>query len=677
MVHKPARNPQRRPIPPRPRPAMRKTRASGTALLLGFLAAFGVTIGLIARMGPRPAARPTEISHASVEPRAAAKTEPQAPSPVAPKAADTDPVDSEDVEWAAEMREAAERKRLAAEQAEREEARRAEEEAARVRAAEQAQARVEDERRGFPRLLAEVEILVGSHQYGKALSRIDEIVAGLTSDELLASLAPYREEAERAARLLDTFVRQARVGGLGDPANALGTGMQVAGADADQVHLEAKGVRASIRWRNLTTAQLFDLLRRSRLDATGRYDLACFAIDGSPRDLGEPAARILFSLSSAGDARAKADIDRAMARLRGMPELPEGGFVAHGGRLVTVAERDNLKRGLVEFLGSWMTPVDRRHRERGEFPVTLASGDVRWVKEAKELEKLGLIYYAKRDRWFTPAEYARLRLDWDDAFETETAHYHLRTNISEEFLARIGRILEEAYGVYRERLGMEPQGGEKPWIYLFRSREDYERYCLASKDKGYDKHLSSGGFADAARRFGCGYGIDGHEAVLVETTLHEGAHLFFGLATAYVVPSWYAEGTATAFECYVWDDAKGTLDVTPFNRSMARRLKQDIAAGTALSLSAVLAGDAHEANDGGMESSQRFYSAAWGLYYYLHHAESPLVSEGLKKLEAAQTSGEFSGSAASASAMFQEAFGDPVAFEEGWRAFILALPVEP
>ena len=117
--------------------------------------------------------------------------------------------------------------------------------------------------------------------------------------------------------------------------------------------------------------------------------------------------------------------------------------------------------------------------------------------------------------------------------------------------------------------------------------------------------------------------------------------------------------------------------MTPLNRFMARRLKQDIAAGTGLSLSAVLAGDAHEANDGGNEASQRFYSSAWGLFYYLQHAESPLVREGMKKLEAAQASRGFSGSPASAAAMFQEALGDPVAFEAGWRAFILSLSVEP
>lgn len=677
MVRKPARTPQRRSIPQRPRPAKAEPRAYGTALLIGFLLVFGVTIGLIARMGDRPVSKTTEMTSASIEPKVVAKAVPTPPEPSQAAPAETDVVEAEDDAWVAEMNETAERKRLAEELAKRQEEARLAEEAARARAEKAAQARTEDERRGFPRLLAEVEILVGSHQYEKALARIAGIQADLTSQDLLASLAPYREEAERAARLLDTFIRQAAAGGLGDPANALGTGMRVVGADDDQVRLEAKGASASVRWTSLTTAQLFDLVRRSKLDAAGRYDLACFAIDGAPRDLAEPAARILFSLAASNDARPKADIDRAMARLRGMPALPEGGFVAHGGRLVTVAERDKLKKGLVEFLGSWMTPGDKRHREGGEFPVTLADGDVKWVKDAKQLEKLGLVYYAKRDRWYTPEEYARLRLDWDDAYETETAHYRLRTNVGEEFLTRIGRILEEAYGVYREQMGMEPQAGEKPWMYLFRSREDFERFCLASKDKGYDTHLSAGGFADPARKFACGYGIDGQESVIVETTLHEGAHLFFGLATDYAVPSWYAEGTATGFECYTWDDAQGRLDVTQLNRFMARRLKQDIAAGTGLSLSAVLAGDAHEANDGGNEASQRFYSAAWGLFYYLHHAESPLVREGLKKLEAAQASRGFSGSPASAEAMFREALGDPVAFEAGWRAFILALPVEP
>ncbi len=677
MVRKPARTPQRRPIPQRPRPAKATPRSKGTALLISFLAVFGMVVGLIARMGGHPVSESTEMTHASIEPKAVAEAKPTSHEPPQAVPAETDVVEAEDDAWVAEMREAAERKRLAEELARKQEEARLAEEAARARAEEADHASAEEERRGFPRLLGEVGVLVGSHQYGKALARIAEIQAGLTSKDLLASLAPYREEAERAARLLDTFIRQAGEGGLGDTANALGTGMRVVGADDAQVHLEAKGARASVRWTNLTTAQLFDLLRRSRLDDAGRYDLACFAIDGSPRELGEPAARILFSLASKDDACPKDAVDRAMARLRGMPHLPEGGFVAHGGRLVTVAERDNLKKGLVEFLGSWMTPDDRRHRERGEFPVTLASSGVKWVKDARELEKLGLVYYAKRDRWYTPEEYARLRLDWDDAFETETAHYHLRTNVGEEFLAKIARILEAAYGEYRERLGMEPKAAEKPWVYLFRSREDFERYCLGNKDKGYDKHLSSGGFADSARRFGCGYGIDGHESVVVETALHEGAHLFFGMSAGYAVPSWYAEGTATAFECYVWDDAKGTIEVSPLNRPLARRLKQDLAAGTALSLSAVLAGDAHEANDGGLESSQRFYSAAWGLFYYLHHAESPQVREGLKKLKAAQASGDFSGSSASAEGMFRDALGDPVAFEAGWRAFILALPAEP
>ena len=113
MVRKPARTPQRRPIPQRPRPAKATPRAYGTALLIGFLVVFGVTIGLIARMGDRPALKSTEMTHASIEPKAVAKTEP--PSQVEPEPTETDIVEAEDDAWVEEMREAAERKRLAAE----------------------------------------------------------------------------------------------------------------------------------------------------------------------------------------------------------------------------------------------------------------------------------------------------------------------------------------------------------------------------------------------------------------------------------------------------------------------------------------------------------------------------------------------------------------------------------
>ncbi|MBI5366866.1 MAG: hypothetical protein HZA54_07500, partial [Planctomycetes bacterium] len=355
--------------------------------------------------------------------------------------------------------------------------------------------------------------------------------------------------------------------------------------------------------------------------------------------------------------------DYLAARL-GVP-VPPGGFVVWQNRLVSTEEKTQREAGHVRWAGLWITKDELVNFAQKGF----VKQDGRWLPKA-EADLLAQGYRKYKDKWYTREELAALHADWENAWELETAHFAIRTNNPEEFLAELAAILEEDYRNCKEVFGKEPSG-KKMNVYAFRTFEDYRNWCIKEKAEA---QLRAHGYAIGARNYCCGYDALKSKDSFLSTMVHEGCHLFY--ARAYPgsdAPSWYHEGMATNFEGYTWDGKKLALNFV--SKWRLPWIKQALKTGNYMPLAQFLDGDAGAAINKGVADSTLFYSTAWSLFYFLNHTDSPDLKVKWQKLRDLYDSGAGRAQKLSPSGLFKSVFGDDLgALEAAWKAATLAIP---
>jgi len=136
------------------------------------------------------------------------------------------------------------------------------------------------------------------------------------------------------------------------------------------------------------------------------------------------------------------------------------------------------------------------------------------------------------------------------------------------------------------------------------------------------------------------------------------------------VPHWLNEGLATMFEAGLLES--GALRVDAPNRPALKKLKSDLKGGQPLALTELLAADQQSflvAHDTSSEQSNRHYSYAWGLVYYLTFEKDLLDSPALLRYVAPDAK------TIPPVARFEGLVGMPLAqFEKAWREYIATLP---
>jgi regulator of replication initiation timing len=134
------------------------------------------------------------------------------------------------------------------------------------------------------------------------------------------------------------------------------------------------------------------------------------------------------------------------------------------------------------------------------------------------------------------------------------------------------------------------------------------------------------------------------------------------------VPSWLNEGLAVAFEEGLLES--GSLRLGAPNRAALGCLKADLAGDSPLSLDRLLASTARDfvVPQGLSAKSNRNYSYAWGLAYYLTFDENVLGTKALDEYVAKAASHE------PPAARFEKLSGKALGqFEEQWRKFVMGL----
>ena len=187
-------------------------------------------------------------------------------------------------------------------------------------------------------LLADADAKAGTRRFGPALAALDEA----------KNLSLGSAEGDRvAARHADLVLAQE---GLASLARTIRehpdrfTGIEIApkypaslvDADDEFVTAAVPGGRTKVRWASFDAAKTALLVEAARLAPKDGLPLAALLHEVGAA---EAAERTLFQVATGGGDKAAADA--RLARWRGEP-VPAGGYVVHGGRLVSSGEKDRL-----------------------------------------------------------------------------------------------------------------------------------------------------------------------------------------------------------------------------------------------------------------------------------------------------------------------------------------------
>ncbi|MBI5366374.1 MAG: hypothetical protein HZA54_05020 [Planctomycetes bacterium] len=566
-------------------------------------------------------------------------------------------------------KDAEEAARRAAEEKEREAA----ETARRAAAAEAARAAqrkaLDDATVEFDRFVPEIENFVRFFAYAQAISEYEKYRATLAFPELTKRvddrIAQLRildgvhrrlKQAINERKLADDTIR------YGEADEPQKKEAKISAATDDYYEITFPGGSLRMRWAYLRPLDLYELYRRMTLAPTEQVALGIFCYESElPYQ-----ASALFVAALGKDAAVKPGLDAYVAAKRGIP-MPPGGFIPYQGLLVTPEERDNYERGLIKCGSLWIKPEEVAYVQKG----WVRQSDGKWIPR-NEAELIAKGYRKFKDKWYTAEELAVVRQKWENAWELDTQHYHIRSNTTEAWTRELGDCLEQAWLVFKEHFGGEPKAGKPMQISAFRTFEDYRNFCIEQKAEAL---IPAAGHTNAGKNYASGYSKSGDKELLA-TMIHEGAHLFYGRTWSDLSPSWYHEGMATFFEGYTWDKKKLVFHhVSPYRLSW---LKPAFQKNQYLPLAELLQGDAIASIHKGARDSTLFYAEAWALYYWLNRSGNAALKAKFDDLAQRYRTRAFGDSVmkpAGALASFTQCLGDDVAaLEAEWKKFILELP---
>ncbi|MBI4616480.1 MAG: hypothetical protein HY720_22915 [Planctomycetes bacterium] len=531
-----------------------------------------------------------------------------------------------------------------------------------------------------------------------ALERHMALLEVLRLDDLAARVRDALFEARGEAALFDRLLSAVNDGRLvRRPVWRTASGsfeVELSGATREGVLAAFPEGEVRIEWKRIDPSGYHEFCSALALTVGERYFLGGYCLD---RGLEGLARREWVQVLRSGPTELRERVNRRLARHLGI-DLPLGGFVVHESRIVTFEEKAHLDKGLVFFKGEWVTPAERDRtraglvqyrgrwmgkRERDALAALEAQESYRAREEgfAKERGRWvyrfqkeigGELYLSVHGRFHEAREARELRSQWENAWKLRTEHYDLVTNCSEKFATEWADFMEEAWKAYASYFDVEAK--RRFELYAFRTFEDYRKYCM---ETGNEAQLQAAGFADSAQRRGVGWSASAQDKILLETMIHEAAHLYhFDVLGSLDLPSWYYEGTAELFQGFRWDRAKGVLELDYLPASNLAHLKSRIFAGSPVQIEDLIRGDAHQAIAQGPSTAMDFYAGSWGLMYFLEHVEEPrirpLAAELLRKLQSGGFPGARGGTAGRDP--ITKTFGpDLKGFQEMWEAFLKGL----
>ncbi len=499
---------------------------------------------------------------------------------------------------------------------------------------------------------AEIETLVRRYEFVRAAMEYEKLLPGIVSPVRKAEIEARVVEIKGMATAFKKLVGAVNKGGVFKTTVAR-LELTLKKADDRVFDFTIPKGSGKFPWAYLDPLEYCRFARQQTLTPEERFMLGVLLWDAGESAEGQKALADPLATS----AGLKAALNAVIARKRGV-EAPPGGFVWWKNRWATPEEKANLEKGLVRWDGRWVSTEDRSKLASG---FIQAGGN--WVlNDEKKLTASGFRKY--KDKWMSGEDYVAARSEWADAWTEETVHYKIRTNQGESFAKDLAAIAENAWVQMREFYFMkEPAlpAGTKMEIWAFRGYEDYRRYCIENKA---EDHLNASGFANSATNVVVGWNKTGDLRLFLQILVHEAAHLYyFRVAPGSSPPSWHAEGLATWFEGF-----EPAADGWRFGRLPVGRVDQAreaMMAGTHLTLTDLLAGDAIALINTDTRKALLFYAEAWSFNFFLMRTDNEKYRLAFEEYRKAVMAGK--------KPALGDFFGDLKQLEKDWTAFVKAL----
>jgi len=210
-------------------------------------------------------------------------------------------------------------------------------------------------------------------------------------------------------------------------------------------------------------------------------------------------------------------------------------------------------------------------------------------------------------------------------FEVETAHYQVKTDISERVGKNAGRAMEQLYKAYSKIFNAEdiPQG-RKAEVLIFDTKGAFLKYAQSINTQpradtlGFFRSASDGSSSIVTFR------RQTDEFNTLSTLYHEGTHQFITLVLgrANRPPLWVNEGLAVYFENSTWRKGKLRTGIIPRKRLL--HLQHSLRQGKMVHLADLI-------QRGRPTFDGLCYAESWSLVYFFVHANRGAYAGRFKK----------------------------------------------
>lgn len=509
------------------------------------------------------------------------------------------------------------------------------------------------EREEFPVRLAMAVDFTRTYGYIKAIEELEAYQKELFHQDLRAKVNEKIREIQPMANLFRRMIDGINNRLLGDYEVQFG-GVKGDVIKADKERFVVKVGQGTLKspWYSLPPEDMYQFFNKLALNPEEIYLVGVFCFDNNLLNEGN-SCFIRFINRVPGE---KSRVDEYLAQKLGIP-VPEGGFTPYQGKLVTKDESEKRRQGYVKYKGEWVSADTREKLEQG-----LVLFDGQWITP-DDKKMLGKKYVKYDGKWYTPQQLQELRKNWEHAWTLATAHYDLRSNVSEEFIQELGLFMEHAYMEYEKFFGKKVE--RRMNIYACRTYDDYRDYCMKN---GYSGQLNAGGFAASKDNLGIGW-LRESTAELLSVMIHEGAHLYqYNACPRCQAPSWFMESIATQFEGFQWDGKKRDLNMT-FLSPRLSWLQRELNGKTYFAIPDLMEGKAMEYINNDPQKAATFYAECWGLWYFMER--SPDYKARFKAYRQDVLEGKYNGRE---SQVFLDEFAKDVDdIEDKWHKTILKL----
>jgi hypothetical protein len=487
------------------------------------------------------------------------------------------------------------------------------------------------------------------YQYADAVISLTNFLKSIKNDDLKQDINYYMEDLKGEMTFFNNLAKSLSGAGGGKRQKIVLNNREIWIIKADENGFEGSfvglsGSACNRQWKDIDSKLIYKLFP-DKLSKWDNFYLSLFCYSHNLLREGE---KILIGCLKRNPEQQER-ISRFIARYRNIT-LPPGGFAEYEGQIITAEEKSYLGKGYVKYEGEWM-PYEDMMTAKGFVKV-----QNKWITveeqaklefQERNLEALKKLLAPKGviDKAGADSE----KLPWEKARITETDHYVIAANLTQDALNDLCYLMECFFFEASKIFKFYVQSNRKLKVYVFKDKNEYD------KNGG---PVDSGGvfMGDRIMTF---YQPPNTTSVL----LHEGTHQFVHLVCDAEAPLWIHEGLASYYESSRFEGT--SLKTNLINQGRLNTMRERIQQKTASTFEDII--NLH------FTFTSYEYAHSWSLIYFFMNYKNGQYADAFNKyFEAIKKEGVVS--ITQHNELFEKTFKVQIdVVERQWEDYILNL----